>query len=454
MLRRRTIFLCVLSLSLVGIRPAASNPYFIQNVGPITNSGYISDLGLNDSGEMVGTNNEMAWSWTASGGLVQLNPLLAAAAPTASWAWKINDAGQICGTYLDATGQNDCAYIYSANSGATNLGTFTDPPVYTAAQATAYRINASGQVAVGFTATSGLMPADVADVVSSNGTVLQSLGAVGGYPYGIDNAGDTAGLGGDDNGWYCPFGGTATNLASLASGRVNVQGMSGNGQIVGNCYDGGTAPHAMLWKSGTATPTDLGTLGNSASTSLAYGVDDANGQVVGWSYLSGGTTFTAFVWSSGTGMVNLNTSGLVTNLATSGFSYLNAGVCVNDSGQIAGFGTYPSQSGSGAGGVYEAFLLTPAISGDANLDGRVDINDLTIVLAHYGQSGEWAQGEFTGSGTVDINDLTIVLAHYGQSENYGSPAAGLAAVPEPASLGLLSAAMAALLLLLSRRQRD
>ena len=172
----------------------------------------------------------------------------------------------------------------------------------------------------------------------------------------------------------------------------------------------------MLWKSGTATPTELGTLGNHASTSLAYGVDDANGQVVGWSYLSGGTTFTAFVWSSGTGMVNLNTSGLVTNLATSGFSYLNAGVCVNDSGQIAGFGTYPSQSGSGAGGVYKAFLLTPAISGDANLDGRVDINDLTIVLAHYGQSGEWVQGEFTGSGTVDINDLTIVLAPTARAE--------------------------------------
>ena len=122
MLRRRTIFLCVLSLSLVGIRPAASNPYFIQNVGPITNSGYISDLGLNDSGEMVGTNNEMAWSWTASGGLVQLNPLLAAAAPTASWAWKINDAGQICGTYLDSTGENQDAYIYQRQPRRNQLG--------------------------------------------------------------------------------------------------------------------------------------------------------------------------------------------------------------------------------------------------------------------------------------------------------------------------------------------
>ena len=56
-------------------KSASANPYFIQNVGPITNSGFISDLGLNDSGEMVGTNNEMAWSWTASGKLVATEPV-------------------------------------------------------------------------------------------------------------------------------------------------------------------------------------------------------------------------------------------------------------------------------------------------------------------------------------------------------------------------------------------
>ena len=75
--------------------------------------------------------------------------------------------------------------------------------------------------------------------------------------------------------------------------------------------------------------------------------------------------------------------------------------------------------------------------GDANSDGRVDINDLTVVLAHYGQTGQaWTQGEFTGDGTVDINDLTIVLAHYGQSVALrGRPIRG----PEPASLLMLVA---------------
>ena len=71
-------------------------------------------------------------------------------------------------------------------------------------------------------------------------------------------------------------------------------------------------------------------------------------------------------------------------------------------------------------------FLTPVLPGDANEDGRVDINDLTIVLSHFGQTGAaWNQGESTGSGTVDINDLTIVLSHFGQS--LGATAGGMAA---------------------------
>ena len=74
----------------------------------------------------------------------------------------------------------------------------------------------------------------------------------------------------------------------------------------------------------------------------------------------------------------------------------------------------------------------------------MDINDLTIVLDHYNQTGmAWAQGEFTGSGTVDINDLTIVLAHYNQSA--GSAGAGMAAAPEPSAVVLVGALVVGLL---------
>ena len=95
-------------------------------------------------------------------------------------------------------------------------------------------------------------------------------------------------------------------------------------------------------------------------------------------------------------------------------------------------------------------LLTP-LAGDANLDGKVDINDLTIVLANYDKTGAtWYDGDFIGDGTVDINDLTIVLAHYGAS--YGA-ASRLAAVPEPSALVLSGVGVVGLLSYISRRKR-
>ena len=54
----------------------------------------------------------------------------------------------------------------------------------------------------------------------------------------------------------------------------------------------------------------------------------------------------------------------------------------------------------------------------------------------------WSQGDFNSDGRVDVNDLTIVLSSFGQS--IGSSLGAAAAVPEPSALLLLGIGAVAL----------
>ena len=90
-----------------------------------------------------------------------------------------------------------------------------------------------------------------------------------------------------------------------------------------------------------------------------------------------------------------------------------------------------------------AVVLKTSLPGDANYDGKVDVNDLTIVLANFGQTGmTWRQGDFNGDGKVDVNDLTVVLSQFGSSVG-GS--AGIAPVPEPSTIAIVVAGLLGLL---------
>ena len=52
-----------------------------------------------------------------------------------------------------------------------------------------------------------------------------------------------------------------------------------------------------------------------------------------------------------------------------------------------------------------------SIPGDANGDGQVDLADLNMVLANFGQTTDI--GDVTGDGAVDLADLNLVLAEFG-----------------------------------------
>jgi glucose/arabinose dehydrogenase len=66
----------------------------------------------------------------------------------------------------------------------------------------------------------------------------------------------------------------------------------------------------------------------------------------------------------------------------------------------------------GGGQVYR-INADPALPGDANLDGRVDIGDLGILAANWQQSDRlWEHGDFSGDYAVTIADLGILAANW------------------------------------------
>ena len=167
----------------------------------------------------------------------------------------------------------------------------------------------------------------------------------------------------------------------------------------------------------TDPTNDVTPVGAFASSPGPYGTYDMGGEVFQWNEANS-TNFDRYL----RGGAWCNTSGLLTS------SYRYVEVPTWEDYDI-GF-----RVASVAWGWHDR--------GDANGDGQVDVNDLTVLLSNLGKMGcVWSQGCMAGdpTGTVDINDLTIVLGSFGTT--YGASATGLAAVPEPSCFFLVGVAI-------------
>jgi fibronectin-binding autotransporter adhesin len=117
-------------------------------------------------------------------------------------------------------------------------------------------------------------------------------------------------------------------------------------------------------------------------------------------------------------------------------------------------------------------VIEPALAGDTDLNGTVNIHDLQNLLSDFNAPGYWDQGNFNGHSVVDISDLQALLTNFNTSvtlsyselagiENiageFGDVAIpnaegfgfALVSVPEPASMALVLVATTSLL----RRRR-
>ena len=116
-------------------------------------------------------------------------------------------------------------------------------------------------------------------------------------------------------------------------------------------------------------------------------------------------------------------------------------------------GTGTGGNGLDFNGYDYAVVGTPILAGDCVLEGKVNVNDLTVVLTNFGKTGQtWLQGSMNDdpTGTVDVNDLTLVLANFGTT--YGA-SSNIKAVPEPTCLALLGIGAASLLAFARRKRR-
>jgi hypothetical protein len=157
------------------------------------------------------------------------------------------------------------------------------------------------------------------------------------------------------------------------------------------------------------------------------------------------------------------TTGIISSTAAADSTHLTAvGVILNN---VNGKQIYGGSLGAFDGttpGVNDV-LVKHTYFGDANLDGKVDGSDYSLIDAGYASGGlltGWYNGDFNYDGVVDGSDCTLIDNAFNNQGGTLSATAGLAAitaqaalapaaVPEPAAVPLLAAAAG---LLASRRR--
>lgn len=83
----------------------------------------------------------------------------------------------------------------------------------------------------------------------------------------------------------------------------------------------------------------------------------------------------------------------------------------NKSSTVASY-LYTINIPTGGGGGYTPPLTPPALTGDANKDGKVDIIDFNLLMVNWGNNPTNLAADLNGDGKVDIFDFNILMINW------------------------------------------
>jgi len=233
-------------------------------------------------------------------------------------------------------------------------------PLHPSGEATAVAVSHNGDVVVGFS--------------TNESGKHQAVRWVNGYPEVINNM-------------------PSWTSASYAT-DVNQDGSV----IVGRIMSNDLALH-FRWENGVLRVLDSIDPIGEPSVPYARAVrTNADGSVV-----VGGFNDQAFYWTAQRGMRTLKAAALESGISVPCCTELLNALDVSDDGYTVLV--------RGRGKDFVVTLGNPAIPGDVNGDGVVDLDDLNLLLSSFGLQS--SSGDLNGDGLINLDDLNILLQHLG-----------------------------------------
>ncbi len=287
-------------------------------------------------------------------------------------------------------------------------------------------------------AINGLGGDDTLTLDLANGPVIPAGGIS--YDGGTQTTGDSLIIAGSSSNDAVTF---AANQVSIGSGIVTLT------NVENRSFKGGAGNDSLTLGAGSYTfASDLGVYSTRLSLSLADGAQVAfNGpQHLGSLALSGSSKVTLADGGRSTLVVQSLTLG-----GTSSLDLADNAVIVDYTGSSPFAAIYPLLAGSAAnhwagGGIVShtaagggsqyaigladngvanlasfagqsvdgtSVLIRFTYSGDANLDGQVDLTDLSVLAGSWQMAArQWSQGEADYSGLVDLTDLVLLASNW------------------------------------------